>query len=173
MKSFSVTRKSRTSACRHSMCSTRKMPHNLSSGRKSPGVADVVAAVDAAGEAAGAAAAAAAAAGLGASAAGVKHRVRLVVFAAMTSAGCRSSQRPRFIARQKLGSRIAGRAHPRNRHTPVVGRRGRAPQNRPLVLRRSRVVGGGGSSAQVGGKVIGAGRGAADRGQRYCGSHRR
>ena len=68
------------------------MPHNLSSGRKSPGVADVVAAVDAAGEAAGAAgaaAAAAAAAGLGASAAGVKHRVRLVVFAAMTSAGCR------------------------------------------------------------------------------------
>ena len=54
------------------------MPHNLSSGRKSPGVADVVAAVDAAGEAAGAAAAAAgaaeAAAGLGASAAGVRPK---------------------------------------------------------------------------------------------------
>jgi hypothetical protein len=66
------------------MCSTRKMPHNLSSGRKSPGVADVVAAdaaaAGAAGEAAGAAAAAAgaaeAAAGLGAgsSAAGVRPK---------------------------------------------------------------------------------------------------
>jgi|SRR5215831_5579357 len=51
------------------MCSTRKIPHDRSSAKKSLGAADVgaaaAAAVDAAGEAAGAAAAAAAAAGPG------------------------------------------------------------------------------------------------------------
>ena len=38
-RSSSVRRKFRTSACRRSMSSTRKMPHNLSSAKKSPGVA--------------------------------------------------------------------------------------------------------------------------------------
>ena len=78
-KSFSVTRKSRTSACRRSMCSTRKMPHNLNSANRSPGAAgDVDAAAagavvaGAAGEVAGAVAAAEAVAGPGASVAGVR-----------------------------------------------------------------------------------------------------
>src|SRR6516225_692609 len=78
-KSFSVTRKSRTTACRRSMCSTRKMPHNLSSANRSPGAAgdaDAAAAgavvAGAAGEVAGAVAAAEAVAGPGASVAGVR-----------------------------------------------------------------------------------------------------
>src|ERR1700752_4414890 len=50
-KSSSVRRKFRTSACRSSMSSTRKMPHNLSSANKSPGAAGV----DAAGAGVGAA----------------------------------------------------------------------------------------------------------------------
>jgi hypothetical protein len=53
-KSSSVTRKSRTSACRRSTCSTRKTPHHLSSAKKS---------LLAAGGAVAAAAAGAAAAG--------------------------------------------------------------------------------------------------------------
>jgi hypothetical protein len=73
-----VTRKSRTSACRRSMCSTRKMPHNLGSAKKSPGDADVAAAgavaAGVAGEAVGAAVAAAGAAACpGAAVAGVRQ----------------------------------------------------------------------------------------------------
>jgi hypothetical protein len=71
-------RNSRTSACRRSTPSTRKMPHNLSSARKSLSGAAVDAAdaaavaVDAAGEAAEAAAAAEAAVGPGAAVGFVK-----------------------------------------------------------------------------------------------------
>ena len=78
MKSFSARRKSRTSACRRFTSSTRKMPHNLSSVRKSLGAAgaDVVAAAaavaDAVGEAVGAVAVAEVVAGPGGVAAGAR-----------------------------------------------------------------------------------------------------
>src|SRR5262249_50737702 len=70
-KSSSVTRKSLTSACRPSMCSTRKIPHDLRSVKRSLGAAGADAAAagavaaGVAGEVAGAVAAAEAAAGPG------------------------------------------------------------------------------------------------------------
>jgi hypothetical protein len=78
IRSFWARRKSLTSACRRSMCSTRKMPQRLRSARKLPGGAAVAAADAAAagavGEAAGAVAAAEAAACPGVIAATVRAK---------------------------------------------------------------------------------------------------
>ena len=159
MKSFSVTRKSRTSACRRSMCSTRKMPHNLSSARKLPGAADVVAAdaaaVDAAGVAAGAVAVVAAV-GLpggarpGVIAAGVRRnswrRKRAVstalgssVFAAITSAGCRNLLQCAASHRgSKAWLRSGAPAHPRNRRKQASARRYPSRQRLRRCPRRTR-----------------------------------
>ena len=121
IKSFSVTRKSRTSACRRSMCSTRKMPHNLSSAKKSPGAADVAAAdaaaVDAAGTAAGAVAVVAAV-GLpggarpGVIAAGVRRnswRRKRAVSSLCRSRSDRSETMPRDGRRKSLEQIFRGR----------------------------------------------------------------
>jgi hypothetical protein len=146
MKSFLARRKSLTSACRRSMCSTRKMPQCLRPARKLPrGVAAAAAAGAAAagavGEAAGAVAAAEAAAGPGVIAATVRSKpvtTRLIgkdgrvlldpanpvlfaahaaICAAPSKGQCRKARLPKWpMARGKLRSVAAAASSTTRRH---------------------------------------------------------
>ena len=164
MKSFSVTRRSRTSACRRSMCSTRKMPHNLSSARKSPTGADADAAAVAAvvagavGEVAAVAAAAAAAARLGDVAAGARRDCDASIdtaWALLASSHsrwrrCRRAVRRSYAFRAKERLlRYVSDDSPRliscvRSSTPAGG--GRARHSRRPIPRRTRAAGSGGEA---------------------------
>jgi hypothetical protein len=120
IRSFSVRRKSRTSACRRSMCSTRKTLQHISSAKKSLGVVDVAAAhvaadvaADVAAEVAGAVAAVAvaeAAAGPGDIAASARAKSAAT---RMTDSGGRVLDDPAhpvlFAGRGETRCTIAGR----------------------------------------------------------------
>ena len=134
MKSFSETRKSRTSACRRFTSSTRRMPHNRSWGRKLPGVT-AAAVAGAAGDAAGAAAAAAAGGAVAGGRRNSCRRKRAVstalgssVFAAITSAGCRNllqcaaSQLGCVVAHDKAGVQFLDRPGRREAAGSTVSR---------------------------------------------------